>query len=61
MSIRALLCAAALIPSTAMADHLYVVVPVGKDKPLTAISTDQASFDLRRIPGGADVIPATEL
>lgn len=60
MSIRALLCAAAFMPSTAMADHLYVVVPIGKDKPLTAVSADQASVDMRRIPGGADVIPATD-
>lgn len=58
---RGLLCATLVttVSSPIHAEHLLVPVPIGKST-LTVPGTMQAAQDLRKIPGGTDVIPATE-
>lgn len=55
-------CAALLLCTAipAHADHLRVHVPLGKQGSLTAPSTDQVFTQIKKIPGGADVVPAKE-
>lgn len=45
--------------NAAYADHLVVPVPIGKGT-LTVPAVARAAQELRRIPGGADVVPASE-
>lgn len=56
-----LLCATILsvLSFPAYADHLVVPVPIGKST-LTVTGTGQAVQDLRKVPGGTDVVPAAE-
>lgn len=58
---RGLLCATLLsvFSLPAFADHLIVPVPIGKST-LTVPGTAQVMQELRKVPGGTDVVPATE-
>ncbi len=46
------------LPFAAQAEPLYITVPIGQYGPPTALSTWQAEQMIRKIPGGADVVPA---
>jgi iron complex outermembrane receptor protein len=48
------------LAAPALAQDLRVNVPVGQGGSLTAPTTSMAEESLRKIPGGADVVPAKE-
>lgn len=55
-----LLAALASTSSTALAQSLKVIVPIGQGGSPTARTTDYAVREVRKIPGGADVVPAED-
>ncbi len=59
--VRGLLCATLIASASipAYAEHLTVTVPIGRGT-LTVPSATQAAQELRKVPGGTDVVPAKE-